>query len=165
MAKNIRGRFAPSPSGRLHLGNMASSLLAWLDARSLGGEMIFRLEDLDPERSYADYAALMAEDLRWLGLDWDAGWPEDGGYAQGGRSAYYEEAFEQLERLGVFGAVPRGGNGLREPSGFAVVGGKFGRALVRAEQRLHGQERHVHGRAPSRHSGEPDVPGSHALRG
>ena len=47
MAKNIRGRFAPSPSGRLHLGNMASSLLAWLDARSLGGEMIFRLEDLD----------------------------------------------------------------------------------------------------------------------
>ena len=87
MAKNIRGRFAPSPSGRLHLGNMASSLLAWLDARSLGGEMIFRLEDLDPERSYADYAALMAEDLRWLGLDWDTGWPEDGGYAQGGRSA------------------------------------------------------------------------------
>ena len=68
MAKNIRGRFAPSPSGRLHLGNMASSLLAWLDARSLGGEMIFRLEDLDPERSYADYAALMAEDLRWRGL-------------------------------------------------------------------------------------------------
>ena len=90
MAKNIRGRFAPSPSGRLHLGNMASSLLAWLDARSLGGEMIFRLEDLDPERSYADYSALMAEDLRWLGLDWDAGWPEDGGYAQGVRSAYYE---------------------------------------------------------------------------
>ena len=101
MAKNIRGRFAPSPSGRLHLGNMASSLLAWLDARSLGGEMIFRLEDLDPERSYADYAALMAEDLRWLGLDWDAGWPEDGGYAQGGRSAYYEEAFEQLESIGL----------------------------------------------------------------
>lgn len=101
MAKNIRGRFAPSPSGRLHLGNMASSLLAWLDARSLGGEMIFRLEDLDPERSYADYAALMAEDLRWLGLDWDTGWPEDGGYAQGGRSAYYEEAFERLESLGL----------------------------------------------------------------
>lgn len=101
MAKNIRGRFAPSPSGRLHLGNMASSLLAWLDARSLGGEMIFRLEDLDPERSYADYAALMAEDLRWLGLDWDAGWPEDGGYAQGVRSAYYEEAFERLESLGL----------------------------------------------------------------
>ena len=72
---------------------------------------------------------------------------------------------EQPERFGVFGAVPRGGDGLREPSGFAVVGGKFGRALIRAEQRLHGQEGHVHGRAPSRHSGEPDVPGSHALRG
>ena len=63
MTKIIRGRFAPSPSGRLHVGNMASSLLAWLDARSLGGEMIFRLEDLDPERSYMDYARLMAEDV------------------------------------------------------------------------------------------------------
>ena len=71
-----RGRFAPSPSGRLHLGNMLSSLLAWLDVRSLGGELLFRLEDLDPERSWDEYARLMAEDLRWLGLDWDLGWPE-----------------------------------------------------------------------------------------
>ena len=45
---NIRGRFAPSPSGRLHLGNLLSSLLAWLDVRALGGTMVFRLEDLDP---------------------------------------------------------------------------------------------------------------------
>ena len=101
MHKNIRGRFAPSPSGRLHLGNMASCLLAWLDARSLGGEMIFRLEDLDPERSYTDYARLMAEDLRWLGLDWDAGWPEDEGYAQGQRTEFYEAAFSELERQGL----------------------------------------------------------------
>ncbi len=101
MTKNIRGRFAPSPSGRLHLGNMASSLLAWLDARALGGEMLFRLEDLDPERSYSDYARLMAEDLRWLGLDWDLGWPEDEGYAQGQRTALYEAAFCELERQGL----------------------------------------------------------------
>ena len=101
MGKKIRGRFAPSPSGRLHLGNMASSLLAWLDARSLGGEMLFRLEDLDPERSYTDYALLMAEDLRWLGLDWDLGWPEDPGYAQGGRTVLYEEAFAELSGRGL----------------------------------------------------------------
>lgn len=101
MTKNIRGRFAPSPSGRLHLGNMASSLLAWLDARALGGEMIFRLEDLDPERSWYDYAALMAEDLRWLGLDWDAGWPEDEGFAQGSRTEYYTAAFDELQRRGL----------------------------------------------------------------
>lgn len=97
----IRGRFAPSPSGRLHLGNICSSLLAWLDARHLGGEMIFRLEDLDPERSYMDYAQLMAEDLRWLGLDWDAGWPEDPGFAQGERGELYEAAFESLRERGL----------------------------------------------------------------
>lgn len=101
MSETIRGRYAPSPSGRLHLGNVASSLLAWLDVRSLGGELIFRLEDLDPERSYMEYAELMAEDLRWLGLDWDAGWPMDEGYAQGGRTEYYEAAFEELSRRGL----------------------------------------------------------------
>lgn len=101
MSGTIRGRFAPSPSGRLHLGNMASSLLAWLDARSLGGEIIFRLEDLDPDRSYIDYARLMAEDLRWLGLDWDSGWPEDANFAQGARAEYYEAAFDELDRRGL----------------------------------------------------------------
>ena len=66
----IRGRFAPSPSGRLHLGNMLTFLLAWLDVRARGGTMVFRLEDLDPERSWEHYADLMADDLLWLGLDW-----------------------------------------------------------------------------------------------
>ena len=97
MGGQIRSRFAPSPSGRLHLGNMLSSLLAWLDVRSLGGEMVFRLEDLDPERSWSEYAGLAADDLRWLGLDWDEGWPEDAAYAQGRRTALYEEAFETLK--------------------------------------------------------------------
>lgn len=80
----VRGRFAPSPSGRLHIGNMLSSLLAWLDVRSRGGEMLFRLEDLDPERSWEDCALMMADDLRWLGLDWDLGWPMDSGCRRGG---------------------------------------------------------------------------------
>lgn len=93
------GRFAPSPSGFLHLGNLLASLLAWLDCRSLGGEMVFRLEDLDPARSGKDFAAAMADDLRWLGLDWDRGWPEDPSYAQSERTAVYEEAFQTLHAL------------------------------------------------------------------
>ncbi len=99
----IIGRFAPSPSGRLHLGNMLSSLLAWLDVRSLGGRMLFRLEDLDPDRSFREYAKLMAEDLLWLGLDWDDGWRPDGGteFAQWQRTALYEQAFQTLQDLGV----------------------------------------------------------------
>ena len=94
------GRYAPSPSGRLHLGNIMSSLLAWLDVRSQNGTLIFRLEDLDPARSETEYANLMAEDLHWLGLDWDTGWFPDrnNNYSQGQRSELYEEAFEKLRR-------------------------------------------------------------------
>ncbi len=95
------GRFAPSPSGYLHLGNLLSALLAWLDIRSLGGEMVFRLEDLDPARSDPAFAEAMAEDLRWLGLDWDRGWPQDPGYAQSERTALYEEAFQTLKEQGL----------------------------------------------------------------
>lgn len=100
---NIRGRFAPSPSGRLHLGNVLSSLLAWLDVRSSGGTMVFRLEDLDPERSWDRYAALMADDLLWLGLDWDEGWCPGGGepYRQGQRTARYAAALEALQERGM----------------------------------------------------------------
>ena len=102
MEKKPEGRFAPSPSGRLHLGNMLASLLAWLDIRSLGGVMLFRLEDLDPERSWDEYASLMAEDLRWLGLDWDLGWPdEDPACRQGLRTERYEAAYARLEALGL----------------------------------------------------------------
>ena len=95
------GRFAPSPSGYLHLGNLLSALLAWLDIRSLGGEMVFRLEDLDPARSDPAFAQAMAEDLRWLGLDWDRGWPQEAGYAQSERTALYEAAFRRLDDLGL----------------------------------------------------------------
>ena len=103
----VRGRFAPSPSGRLHIGNMLSSLLAWLDVRSRGGEMLFRLEDLDPERSWEDCALMMADDLRWLGLDWDLGWPMDPGCRQGRRTAEYESAFARLGCTTAAGARAR----------------------------------------------------------
>ena len=98
----IRGRFAPSPSGTLHLGNLLSSLLAWLDVRSQGGVMLFRLEDLDPDRSFEHYAVQMAIDLEWLGLDWDEGWcPGSDHSRQGNRTARYEEALKQLHSKGL----------------------------------------------------------------
>lgn len=96
MEKAVVGRFAPSPSGYLHMGNLLAMLLAWLDCRALGGELVFRMEDLDPARSKPEYIAAMADDLRWLGLDWDRGWP-DPAYAQSKRRALYEQAFRQLE--------------------------------------------------------------------
>jgi glutamyl-tRNA synthetase len=85
----------------MHMGNLLAMLLAWLDCRSLGGEMVFRLEDLDPARSKPEYAAKMAEDLRWLGLDWDRGWPGDLSFAQSRRTALYEEAFARLKARGL----------------------------------------------------------------
>ena len=68
-----RGRFAPSPSGRMHLGNAWTALLAWLDLRKLGGTMVLRMEDLDPDRCRPQFAEGLVEDLQWLGLDWDEG--------------------------------------------------------------------------------------------
>ena len=98
----VVGRFAPSPSGRLHLGNLLSSLLAWLDVRSQDGVMLFRLEDLDPARSFSSYAEMMAEDLLWLGLDWDVGWrPGDTICAQSHRTERYALALEKLEERGL----------------------------------------------------------------
>jgi glutamyl-tRNA synthetase/glutamyl-Q tRNA(Asp) synthetase len=67
----VTGRFAPSTTGRAHAGTLLAALLCWLDARSRGGRVILRLEDLDPERSRADLVAGLQEDLAWFGLDWD----------------------------------------------------------------------------------------------
>ena len=64
-------RFAPSPSGRLHLGHAYSAALGHLWAKATGGKFLLRIEDLDPGRSRAEYVDGIYEDLRWLGLDWD----------------------------------------------------------------------------------------------
>ena len=85
------GRFAPSPSGRMHLGNVFTALLAWLSVRSQGGEMLLRIEDLDPERSKAEYIEALRDDLRWLGLDWDREMP-----LQSTRAAAYAEALSLI---------------------------------------------------------------------
>ena len=92
----MTGRFAPSPSGRMHLGNLWSCLLAWLAARSAGGGMVLRLEDLDPDRCRPEYCGQGMRDLEWLGLDWD-GAP----VYQSRRTEVYRQAFQTLEQQGL----------------------------------------------------------------
>lgn len=87
----ITGRFAPSPSGRMHLGNLFTALLAWLSVRSQNGKMILRIEDLDPQRSKSEFVTALRDDLKWLGLDWDEEMP-----LQSTRSAIYETQFDKL---------------------------------------------------------------------
>jgi len=93
-------RFAPSPTGELHLGNVRTALFNWLLARRDGGRFVLRIEDTDAERSRDAFSAALLEDLRWLGLDWDEG-PGVGGpsapYEQSGRTALYAEGFARLE--------------------------------------------------------------------
>jgi len=88
------GRFAPSPSGRMHLGNVFSALLAWLSVRSQNGEMVLRIEDLDPDRCRPEYAEVLKDDLRWLGLDWDREQTP-----QSRQTAVYARQFEKLSQL------------------------------------------------------------------
>lgn len=103
-AKPVRGRFAPSPSGRMHLGNICCALLAWLSVRRQNGEMLLRIEDLDPDRCKRVYAEQLCDDLRWLGLDWDEGPGAGGGhepYFQSERRPLYEHALEALNARGL----------------------------------------------------------------
>ena len=92
----VVGRFAPSPSGRMHLGNIFAALLAWVYARAAGGEFVLRIEDLDPERSHAEYADAIRDDLRWLGLQWDREMP-----LQSTRTPVYAEFFVRLRAMGL----------------------------------------------------------------
>ena len=92
----MRGRFAPTPSGRMHLGNAFAALVAWLSARSAGGEMVLRVEDLDPRANSRERAELLADDLRWLGLDWD-----EGPLYQSERGELYDEALWRLAAAGL----------------------------------------------------------------
>ena len=68
---SVCGRFAPSPTGRMHLGNVFSALLSWLSARAQGGTWLLRIEDIDTQRSRHEYADMLMDDLKWLGLEWD----------------------------------------------------------------------------------------------
>ncbi|HEX5520117.1 MAG TPA: glutamate--tRNA ligase family protein, partial [Longimicrobiaceae bacterium] len=90
----IRTRFAPSPTGQLHVGGARTAILNWLFARHHGGRFVLRLEDTDLERNVPGAEAAILDDLRWLGLDWDEG-PDVGGpyapYRQSERGALYRE--------------------------------------------------------------------------
>lgn len=93
------GRFAPSPSGRMHLGNVLCALLSWLSVRAKGGKYILRIEDLDAERCPRSYADLIEDDLRWLGLDWDEGGSDGGdGWYQSCRTEIYEKYYAILQQ-------------------------------------------------------------------
>ena len=96
MEKRPIGRFAPTPSGRMHLGNVFAALLSWLSPKSKGGDWILRMEDLDTLRTKAEYARLLREDLLWLGLDWD-----NVPIYQSRRTEVYAQAFEQLRDKGL----------------------------------------------------------------
>lgn len=98
-----RGRFAPTPSGHLHIGNAFAALAAWLQMRQAGGEFVLRIEDIDTARSRSELAAMQLADLRWLGIDWDEG-PDVGGpygpYVQSERMQLYEDALRRLDEAG-----------------------------------------------------------------
>lgn len=95
----VRVRFAPSPTGHLHVGNARTALFNWLFARKKGGAMVLRIEDTDIERSQARFEGQLIADLKWLGLDWDEG-PDVGGvyasYRQSDRLEIYREHAERL---------------------------------------------------------------------
>lgn len=98
-----KGRFAPSPSGRMHLGNVFAALLSWLSVKSKGGRWLLRIEDLDPQRCRMEYARQLEDDLHWLGLHWDEGGIDattDGtSYLQSRRSDIYEHYLSILKSL------------------------------------------------------------------
>lgn len=85
------GRFAPTPSGRMHLGNVFAALIAWLSVKSRGGSMILRMEDLDTQRTSGEYAQILRQDLCWLGITWDLETEK-----QSTRSAVYDRYFGML---------------------------------------------------------------------
>src|SRR3569833_1085385 len=103
-AASRRGRYAPSPTGPLHLGNLRTALLAWLHTRLAGGVFVLRIEDLDLARNRTGGTEQIMDELRWLGINWDEG-PDISGpcapYVQSQRTAFYRTAFERLRAQGL----------------------------------------------------------------
>ena len=90
------GRFAPTPSGRMHLGNVFAALIAWLSVKSRGGALVLRMEDLDTQRTSGEFAEILRDDLRWLGLGWDLETDP-----QSRRTEVYDRYFELLRDKGL----------------------------------------------------------------
>ena len=123
MKETVRVRFAPSPTGALHIGGGHTALFNWLWARHMGGEFILRIEDTDRERSTQEYEETIMSGMRWLGLDWDEG-PDVGGpygpYRQSERLSFY---LETADRLLDEGKAYREGDAVifRMPQGVALA--------------------------------------------
>lgn len=142
-----RGRFAPSPTGELHVGALRTALLAWLQIRRLGGRFVLRVEDLDPDRSKQPLAEGQLRSLREIGLDWD-----EGPVYQSARTALYDEAVVALEAKGLvypcFCSRAEIARASSAPHGPADDGPRYPgtcRALSEAERR----EREAAGRRPA----------------
>jgi nondiscriminating glutamyl-tRNA synthetase len=103
MGSDVRVRFAPSPTGHLHIGNVRTAILNWLYAKHCNGTFILRIEDTDPERSKDEYIKMIYDDLRWMKLDWDEG-PDVGGgcgpYRQSERFEIYRDVAEKFLKDG-----------------------------------------------------------------
>lgn len=100
----MRGRFAPSPTGYIHIGNVWTAFLCWLQVRQAGGTLVLRIEDIDEQRSKPEFIQALLDDLTWLGLTWDEG-PDVGGpvgpYVQQERYGFYEDALALLREKGL----------------------------------------------------------------
>ena len=92
----VVGRFAPSPTGRMHAGNVFAALVAWLVAKAQGGRMVLRIEDLDAQRSKREYVDAVQRDFERLGLTWD-----EGPFFQHDREEAYRAAFDALAARGL----------------------------------------------------------------
>ena len=163
-AGGVRVRFAPSPSGDLHVGNIRTALYDWAFARHTGGTFVLRIEDTDQTRVTAEYIASALDTLRWLGLDWDEG-PEVGGpygpYLQSERLDIYAEWVQRLLADGhayycyctpeELAARRAGGPGRGRPE-------RLRRALPRAHRRA---GRRLPGRGPQAGGAVPDARGLH----
>ena len=148
-----RVRFAPSPTGQLHVGNARTALYNWLFARRFGGDFLLRVEDTDIERSEARYEAQLLDDLRWLGLDWDEG-PE----ARNGEGPY--GPYRQSERLEIY----------REHTDRLLAEGLAYRCFCSAEQLDREREQAIAAHLPQVYSGRcrnisPDNSASRAAAG
>ncbi|UCH25495.1 MAG: tRNA glutamyl-Q(34) synthetase GluQRS [Trueperaceae bacterium] len=155
-----RGRYAPSPTGALHLGNARTALVAWWQARSRGGSFTLRVEDLDEARTVSEAVQGNLDELRWLGIDWDEG-PDVGGphesYRQSERLDLYHQALERLEASGHLFECYLSRKDLRElasaPHGSFPV---YGEPERRANERL-AQAKRAGGKDPSVRFRVPDV--------
>ena len=96
MSGHVVGRFAPTPSGRMHLGNVFAGLISWLSVKARDGEWMLRMEDLDTQRTSAEFAQVLRQDLLWLGLPWDRETEP-----QSRRAPVYDRYFDRLRDLGL----------------------------------------------------------------